>query len=152
MIRSIKDEGGYSLVEVMVAIMILAIAIIPMVGMFDTGLKTATAGSNYDKARALANANLEKVMSLPHSTATATYKPVNDTSSPAGTAVSCDQAPFTCTVATSYVDWRPDLTPPRYEPLPNSANPSSKNEVRITVTVTWESGSKSYTTTGFKAL
>ena len=49
----------------MVSIIILAIAIIPMVGMFDMGLKSATAGSNYDKARALANLKMEEAKSLP---------------------------------------------------------------------------------------
>ena len=39
MTERFKSESGYSLVEVMVSIMILAIAIIPMVGMFDLGLK-----------------------------------------------------------------------------------------------------------------
>src|SRR5204863_2984077 len=56
-----RGEAGYSLVEVMASIVILAIAIIPMVGMLDMGLKTATSGSNYDRARALANTNLEKI-------------------------------------------------------------------------------------------
>jgi prepilin-type N-terminal cleavage/methylation domain-containing protein len=64
----IKNEAGYSLVEVMASIMILAIAIIPMVGMFDLGLETATRGSNYDKARALAKKQLESVQSLPYGT------------------------------------------------------------------------------------
>ncbi len=49
----------------MVSIMILAIAILPMVGMFDMGLNSATTSSNYDKARALANLKLEEAKSLP---------------------------------------------------------------------------------------
>jgi len=51
----------------MVSIMILAIAILPMVSMFDMGLNSATAGSQYDKARALANLKLEEAKSLPFS-------------------------------------------------------------------------------------
>jgi len=57
--RNFKDESGYALVEVLAAIVILTIAIIPMVTMFDTGLRSATTSGNYDKARALANSNLE---------------------------------------------------------------------------------------------
>jgi hypothetical protein len=64
----LKSESGYSLVEVMASIMILTIAIIPMVGMFDMGLRTATTGSNYDKARALAQKQLENTQSLPYGT------------------------------------------------------------------------------------
>ena len=52
----------------MVSIMILAIAILPMVGMFDMGLNSATEGSNYDKARALANLKMEEAKSLPFAT------------------------------------------------------------------------------------
>lgn len=68
MIRRLKNESGYSLVEVMVSIMILAVAIIPMVGMFDAGLRAAVVGSNYDQARALAKKQLETAQSLPYGT------------------------------------------------------------------------------------
>jgi prepilin-type N-terminal cleavage/methylation domain-containing protein len=61
-----KDEAGYSLVEVMASIMILAIAIIPIVGMFDAGLKTTGASGDYDRARTLANLVLEQAKSLPY--------------------------------------------------------------------------------------
>ena len=65
MVRSLhKDERGYSLIEVMVSIIILALAILPMVGMFDMGLKSATVGSHYDKARNLANLKLEQAKNL----------------------------------------------------------------------------------------
>ena len=50
---------GYSLVEVLAAIAILSLAILPMVGMFEAALRAATLGGNYDKARALANEKLE---------------------------------------------------------------------------------------------
>lgn len=136
--RNLKSESGYSLVEVMVAIMLLAIAIIPMFSMFDTGLKTATLGSNYDRARALANTNLDKVRSLPWSTATGSYKPVNATPT-AGTPFSCDEGIFDCEVTTTYVD--DDLNPV-------SASNNS-NKMRVEVTVEWEGGD--YKTTGLVA-
>jgi prepilin-type N-terminal cleavage/methylation domain-containing protein len=60
----IRGESGYSLVEVMASIIILSIAIIPMVGMFDIGLQNATRGGNYDKSRALANLKLEEAKNL----------------------------------------------------------------------------------------
>ena len=62
----LRRESGYSLMEVMVAIMILAIAIIPMVGMFDAALRAAVASSNYDEARSLANEKLEGIRALPY--------------------------------------------------------------------------------------
>lgn len=53
----------------MVSILILSIAIIPMVGMFDMGLDAATRGANYDDGRALAKKQMEIVQSLPYATA-----------------------------------------------------------------------------------
>lgn len=65
MIRKVVNcQAGYSLVEVMVSIMILTLAIIPMVAMFDTGLRAANTAGNYDKARTLAKKQLEAAQSL----------------------------------------------------------------------------------------
>ena len=137
MIERLKEEYGYSLVEVMVAIMLLAIAIIPMVAMFDMGLTAATQGSNYDKARKLADTNLDKVRALPYAEARDTYTPVNATPT-AGTPVSCDEGIFDCEVTTTYVD--------------NSLSPNSgaTTRMQVAVTVEWDAN-KSYTTTGLKA-
>jgi len=59
-----REEAGYSLVEVMFAIMLLTIALLPMVGMFDMGINSATQSSQYEKARALANLKMEEAKSL----------------------------------------------------------------------------------------
>jgi prepilin-type N-terminal cleavage/methylation domain-containing protein len=75
-VKRCSEESGYSLVEVMASIIILAIAILPMAGMFDMGLRTATTGSNYDKARTLANLKLEEAKSLPFDTVKDNF-PVN---------------------------------------------------------------------------
>jgi prepilin-type N-terminal cleavage/methylation domain-containing protein len=128
--RLYNEERGYSLIEVMVSIMLLAIAILPMVGMFDMGLNSATTGSNYDKARLLANANLEAVSALPYSDAKVTYNP--------GTPVDCSEGVFTCEVTTTYVD-------DDFDPAPTSIN-----MMLVEVTVEWPNGN-SFATTGFKA-
>ncbi len=132
-----KQESGYSLIEVMVSIIILTFAIIPMVGMFDMGLHSASTSSNYDNARMLANANLEKVRSLPYSSAINTYKPVNADPADANRKVTCNQGIFTCSVQTTYVD--------------DDFNPSSASttKMQVVVTVTWNGSN--YTTTGLKA-
>jgi Tfp pilus assembly protein PilV len=64
LIKRLEQEAGYSLVEVMASIILLAIAIIPMAGMFDMGLSSSAKGGNYDKARALANLKMEEAKSL----------------------------------------------------------------------------------------
>lgn len=133
--RMFKDQSGYSLPEVMVAILILAIAIIPMVGMFDAGLRAATLGGNYDKARALANEKMEGVKALPFNTppnppadsAVEIYSP--------GTPVTGTVDQFSYRIATTYLD----------DTYSTSATPTTR--MRVEVSVTWGSGN-SYTTTG----
>ena len=145
MIRQIKDEAGYSLVEVMVAIMLLAIAIIPMVGMFDAGLRAAMLGGNYDRARALAHEELEEIRALPYNNPDAAVNSVVEIYPP-GTRTCTDAvpAPFvppsgSCQVQTTYA---------RLDNATNSivADATARTMMRVTVTVTWSGGS--YDTTG----
>jgi hypothetical protein len=62
--KRLGEEYGYSLVEVMASIMIMVLAILPMMAMFDMGLNSATTGSNYDKSRTLANLKLEQAKNM----------------------------------------------------------------------------------------
>jgi hypothetical protein len=50
----------------MVAIMVLTIAIVPMVGMFDAAIVAADASADYDEARSCAVQTLEQLKSLPY--------------------------------------------------------------------------------------
>jgi prepilin-type N-terminal cleavage/methylation domain-containing protein len=65
-IKDTTDASGYSLVEVMVAIVVLAVAVVPMVGMFEAAIQAANASGDYDKARTCAVQKLEQVKSLPY--------------------------------------------------------------------------------------
>ncbi len=142
MIRRLsKGESGYSLVEVMVAIMILAIAIIPMVGMFDAGLRAAVLGGDYDRARAIAGEELEEIRTLPYNT------PPNPPADsvveiyPPGGAVACTgpiEAGFSCQVQTAYA---------RMDSAAIVSDPDARTMIQATVTVTW-GGGNSYSTTG----
>jgi prepilin-type N-terminal cleavage/methylation domain-containing protein len=145
-VERLGNESGYSLVEVMASIMILAIAIIPMVSMFDAGLRTAAMGGNYDKARAFANQQLEQAKSLSYDAArdsfpTATTTP-NPSSSSTLTVPSAVGLPSgsTYTVVKRYVD----ASGPSF-----STAGSDQGLMRITVTVNWSGNS--YTTVGLKA-
>ena len=90
MAERIRNESGYSLVEVMVAIIIMTLAILPMVSMFDMGLHSTTEGSKYDKARMLANLKLEQAKNLPFDSDDLAIQDVKDNfPEPAGT----DNAP-----------------------------------------------------------
>jgi Tfp pilus assembly protein PilV len=53
-------------VEVMVAIVVLTVAVVPMVGMFEAAIQAADASGDYDRARTCAVQKLEQVKSLPY--------------------------------------------------------------------------------------
>lgn len=63
-----ETESGYSVVEVLAAIVILTVAVLPMVGMFDVALRSIGASGDYDAARACANEKLEGAKALPYET------------------------------------------------------------------------------------
>jgi prepilin-type N-terminal cleavage/methylation domain-containing protein len=134
MVSRLKNESGYSLVEVLAAIVILAVAILPMVGMFDAGLRAAVLGSNYDQARALANEELEEVRALGYEEANNAYPPAdspNSCTDPVGDT-------FDCEVTTEY------------QTLEGGAIVDGSGAMmKVTVEVTWDNNS--YETTGLVA-
>jgi prepilin-type N-terminal cleavage/methylation domain-containing protein len=166
----IRGESGYSLVEVMASIMILAIAIIPMVGMFDLGLNSATKSSNYDKARTLANLKLEEAKSLPFDSTDATVQDLKDnfpelpptTTSYDGTGkyitptpptwksvtgpASADFTGFEYRVEKQYMA-QPVCQQPSCPPTDFGTSNTPTKLIRVTVTVRWGSGN-TYTTLG----
>ena len=75
-----------------------------MLSMFDTGLRAAAQGGNYDKARALANAKLEEIKTRSYSQVVTSYPPTNGPAS--GGSVACSapvETGFGCQVRTNYV-------------------------------------------------
>lgn len=136
LINKLVQEHGYSLVEVMASIVILTIAIIPMVSMFDMGLKAATKGGSYDQARVLANERLEEVKALPFKNDT----PQNDSVVevyPPGEKILPASGNFRSTVTTAY----------QTESYAESATPTTR--MKVMVAVTWNGNS--YKTTGLVA-
>lgn len=134
----------------MASIIILTVAIIPMVSMFDTGLKTAVLGGNYDTARALANKQLETAKNLPYHTDTVGDQEAVDTF-PNGTAMEAD-GDTTSTEQTTGAPTGFKYTVRKFYVNPEaptvSADPNFKDAMEVRVTVRWEGGSKAYTTTG----
>src|SRR5829696_347490 len=142
-----REEAGYSLVEVMFAIMLLTIALLPMIGMFDMGIKSATSSGNYDKARTLANLKMEEAKSLsfaevegnfPQAGNTTPYTTVNWINGPGGF------AGFQYRVQKHYMTQPPS---PPTEPFTFSTTGTATGLIRVTVIVQWGDGN-TYTTYG----
>src|SRR5215208_73728 len=140
-----RRESGYSLVEVMASIIILSLAILPMVGMFDMGLQTATKGSNYDKSRALANLKLEEAKSLPFASLQDTF-PVAGSTPDATTGyydsgfipASAPYTNFQYRIEKQYMK-KPATSSTEFQAcdeIPNSCS-TDTDLMRITVTVQW---------------
>ena len=117
-------ESGYSLVEVMVAMVVLTAAILPMVDMFEAGLRAATTSGDYDGARACAGQRLEQARSLPYDTVKSLP--------PEGV---CETSGFGYALETRFVDTE----------LQNVDD--DRGLMKVTVTVKWDGGG-SYGLTG----
>jgi prepilin-type N-terminal cleavage/methylation domain-containing protein len=155
--KLLRSESGYSLVEVIVAMMILTVAILPMMSMFDAGLRASNLGSNYDKARALANEKLEEIKALsfrdpdnpagaPANSILEKYKPVNEPSTASGglgpgSPVTGTSGIFSYTVTTRYVQQDFNTIP---------ATPIRTSFVKVTVQVSWQG--KSITVTSIRVV
>ena len=100
-----------------VAIVVLTVAVVPMVGMFEGAIRSANASGDYDRARACAVQKLEQVKSLPYETV--------ETGLPGGV---CEPSGFGYTIAT--------------RPIGNDLGDGSGEEglSMITVTVHWGGG------------
>ena len=169
--KRLNRESGYSLVEVMVAIIIMTLAILPMVGMFDMGLHSTTEGSKYDKARMLANLKLEQAKNLPFDSDDDAIQDVKDNfPEPAGTVTAYDPgtgyyqsgampAPPGNPTSMTYVVEKQYMAQPSQDPAGLSENwgtcqtngtcDPGTNLIRVTVTVQWDDNE--YTTHGLVA-
>jgi prepilin-type N-terminal cleavage/methylation domain-containing protein len=153
--KRMRGESGYSLVEVLASILILSIAILPMVGMFDMGLNNATKGSNYDKSRALANLKLEEAKSISYANLESSF-PVSPSTPnsasgyydsgfiPAG----ADFTNFQYRIQKQYMK-APTASSTHFERCDETPNTCSLGTdlIRVTVTVRWADGNE-YTTYG----
>jgi pilin/secretion family protein with methylation motif len=144
LINRLSHEAGYSLVEVMASIMILALAIIPMVGMFDMALTAATRGSDYDRVRMMANERLEEIRALPYDKPGGSADSVVEKYPPGTDVVDTPQSGITRTVTTKYFVEDEDGN------IEEAANSPKQPMMRVTVMVT-RGGGASYSTTGFVA-
>ena len=159
--RILRDEAGYSLVEVLASIMILTVAIIPMVGMFDMGIEAADSGSRYDMARKLAGLKLEEAKSIsytqlknnfPESPGTAvTYNGsgyYESTYRQPGGNLNNDFPGFEYKVAKQYLA-QPDVAPSSSTVTFTNSN-TDQGLIRVTVTARW-GGGKTFSTSGLVA-
>lgn len=156
-----KEESGYTMVEVIASIIILSLAILPMAGMFDMGIESATAGSNYDKARTLANLKMEQAKSLPFDSTDATIQDLKDNfPEAAGTTTTYNgsgyyQSAWKSVTGPASADFtnfqyrieKQYMQQPTASSTQFATSSTATNLIRVTVTVKWPDGSE-YTTFG----
>jgi prepilin-type N-terminal cleavage/methylation domain-containing protein len=148
----LKEEHGYSLIEVMVSMIILAVAILPMMSMFGMGLHGVTASSNYDKARTLANLKLEQAKNVPFAEVEDNFPEAGITTPYDGSDWFDPGADFTGFQYTVVKDYMQEWDPTNQDASRDFVTSDTPTDlIRVTVTVQWSDGEKTYTTHGLVA-
>ena len=114
---------------------VLVLAVVPLVGMLEAGLRAATSSGEYDAARALANEKLEEARALPYSRPGGTANSAVERYAPPGPP-DATEGDLNVSVRTAYVD----------RDLSNPAGSSPTGQMRVEVLVAWDAGS--YSTVG----
>ena len=73
--RTLSDQAGMTLIEVLVAVVILAVGIIPLVSTFDATRKLGTSAEAHQTAEAIAQGDLQRIEALPWSAIALTAEP-----------------------------------------------------------------------------
>lgn len=144
MTRRFRDSSGYSLVEVLAAIVLLSVAIIPMIAMFDSALQATSTSGSYDEARAQANESLETAKARGFTWTVGEYPP-DDGASERCEGFSSGGNLDSCEVETTYV-WVDTSTSPAEFKQSDSDDP--RDMVKVTVTVEWDGDDSEYSTAG----
>lgn len=154
--KRIRENHGYSLVETMAAMVILAVMIIPMVAMFDGAFNSVRASGDYDTARALANLKLEQAKGFSYATIKTDFPTGTGAPGSSGSITSSPQpAPAGFSGVSSYTVEKQYLEQPSTNPASSTENfreslsATDTGLIRVTVTVTWAGGNM-YSTTGLK--
>ena len=158
--KRLREESGYSLVEVLVSIVIMTIAIIPMMAMFDMGFNSTTEGSNYDRARMLANMKLEEAKNLPFDTVRDNFPEPVGTTTPYNGSGTYQSDPktepgfpgFTYLVEKQYMAG--PAADDQYDSVQFEPDPTDTGLIRVKVTVQWSdnnSNLRSFETFGLVA-
>ena len=114
---------------------VLVLAVIPLVGMLEAGLRAATSSGEYDAARALANAKLEEARALPYSRPGGAADSAVERYAPPGPP-DATEGDLGVSIKTAYVD----------RDFSNPAGSPPTGQMRVEVLVAWDAGS--YSTVG----
>ena len=114
---------------------VLTLAVLPMVGMLEAGLRAATSSGEYDAARALANEKLEEVRALPYSRPGGAADSAVERYAPPGPP-DATEGDLAVSVGTAYVD----------EDLSDPADSPPTGQMRVEVS--WGGTTGSYSTVG----
>ena len=121
--------------EVSVAMVVLTLAVLPMVGMLEAGLRAATASGELDAARALANEKLEEARAMPYSRPGGAADSAVERYAPPGPP-EVTEGDLAVSVKTAFVDER----------LRGPADAPPTGQMLVEVVVAWEG--RTYSTAG----
>ena len=114
---------------------VLVLAVVPLVGMLEAGLRAAASSGEYDAARALADERLEEARALPYSRPGGAADSAVERYAPPGPP-DATEGDLDVSVRTAFVE----------RDLSNPAGSPPTGQMRVEVLVAWDAGS--YSTVG----
>ena len=114
---------------------VLVLAVVPLVGILEAGLRAAASSGEYDAARALANERLEEARALPYSRPGGAADSAVERYAPPGPP-DATEGDLDVSVRTAFVE----------RDLSNPAGSPPTGQMRVEVLVAWDAGS--YSTVG----
>lgn len=137
-----KSESGFLIIELLAAILVLAIGVLALFSAFDSSRQLATVGEKQDVLAQLAETQLEKVLSLPYSQIALNANPScaaysgDPNNSPNLSVSGCPNGPFTYTWSTGNSETViVDTTNGQVTPAYTTTTPSPAGGTRLTLYV-----------------
>jgi Tfp pilus assembly protein PilV len=133
-----NQESGFMLIELLVAIMILAVGVLTLLNAFDSSRRLTTVGEKQAVISQAAEQQLEKVLSLPYSQIALNANPScsADSTNPNYNVSGCTAGPFYYTwTGTSSEKVIVDTTNGQVAPSFTQTTPAPTNGARLTLTI-----------------
>ena len=135
----VREKRGFTLLEVLFAVVIITVAVLAVVGLFPTALRNVRYGGHMSQASSLAQEMIEMIRTQPFASVSS-YNGLDTRNSP--------PVGLPASVLAHFNQWQSDITPPSgvlpqgwgtITAVPETGPPDlSSDLLRVTITVGWQ--------------